>query len=84
MQAFADQLAALLHIPIAYQAISEAQKLDGLSGAGLPPAVAQLLVRIDQALSQGALDIQTADFRRLTRLEPWPLADFITQQLASD
>ncbi|KQT36729.1 NAD(P)H-binding protein [Methylophilus sp. Leaf414] len=84
LRTFASRLGSLLNKPVTYQAINGEQKLEQYGKAGLPHAVAKLLVEIDQALLQGAMDIQTADFKRLTGLEPASPEDFIRQQLALD
>jgi len=84
MQTLADNLSAWLNRRIEYLAISPAQKRHAFIKAGWPPAVVEVLVSIDQALSQGALDIQTADFKQLTGLAPQLLKDFVAQQPLKD
>jgi len=80
MQTLADTLTAVLNRRITYLGISPVQKRQALIESGWPPPVAEVLMGIDQALSQGALDIETGDYKQLTGQSPRSLHDFITQQ----
>jgi NAD(P)H dehydrogenase (quinone) len=81
MQTLVAKLSAILQKPILHREISLDQKLNDYINSGLPPAVAQVLRAIDNAILQGALDIQTTDFRTLTGTHPTSVTDFIVQQL---
>ncbi len=81
MQTLVDKLSSILKKPILYREIGLDQKLKDYINSGLPPSVAQVLLTIDNAILQGALDIQTTDFRTLTDTHPTSVADFIVQQL---
>jgi NAD(P)H dehydrogenase (quinone) len=52
--------------PIAFLAISEAEQRAGLEAAGLPPAVASVIVGFQAALRTGAFDLVTGDVARLS------------------
>lgn len=82
MQMLADVFSRLLSGSISYQPLSLAQKRTDLTNAGLSLATAELLVSIDSALAQGALEIESPDFRQLTGLHALSVQDFIAQQLA--
>jgi NAD(P)H dehydrogenase (quinone) len=82
MQTLVAKLSAILQKPILHREVSLDQKLNDYINSGLPPSVAKVLMAIDSAILQGALDIQTTDFRTLTDTHPSSVTDFIVQQLA--
>lgn len=81
MQTLIDRLTPIVSTPISYRSITLDQKLEEFISLGMPLSMAQLLVDIEKALSQGALDIQTTDLQQLTGKKPILVTDFMARQL---
>lgn len=69
--------------PLAVVTVTDEQLHQGLTGAGLPEFVANMLVSADANTRAGKFDIVTDDFKRLTGGEPQSLRDFFAAHKAA-
>jgi NAD(P)H dehydrogenase (quinone) len=67
--------------PLAFLAITEEQLRAGLTQAGLPPPVINILVGIQKNFTTGAFDIVTGDVERLGGRPPKPLREVLAAAL---
>lgn len=63
--------------------VNDEQLAAGLTGAGLPSFVVDMLVSADANIRAGKFDIVTEDFKKLTGKEPQLLKDFFAQHKAA-
>lgn len=64
--------------PLAVIAVTDEQLAGGLTGAGLPPFVVDMLVSADANVRDGNFDLVTDDFQTLTGAAPQTLKAFLT------
>jgi NAD(P)H dehydrogenase (quinone) len=69
--------------PFVFQSITEEQLRAGLTQAGLPPPVINVVVGIQKNFATGAFDIVTGDVERLGGRPPRPLHDALAGALKS-
>ena len=69
--------------PIAFLVIREEQLRAGLTQAGLPLAVVDIVISIQVSFAAGAFDILTGDVERLGGRPPKPLRDVLAGALQS-
>lgn len=69
--------------PLKVVSVNDEQLAAGLTGAGLPPFVVDMLVSADANTRAGNFDIVTDDFKMLTGKEPQLLKDFFAQHKAA-
>ncbi len=69
--------------PIAFLAITEEQLRAGLTQAGLPVEVVNIVISIQASFAAGAFDIVTGDVERLGGRTPKPLRDVLAGALES-
>jgi NAD(P)H dehydrogenase (quinone) len=67
--------------PLAFRVIPEQQLRAGLTKAGLPAAVVNILVGIQQSFAAGVFDIVTGDVERLGGRPPKPFRDVLAAAL---
>jgi NAD(P)H dehydrogenase (quinone) len=69
--------------PLAFRAITEEQLRAGLTQAGLPVEVVNIVISIQASFAAGAFDIVTGDVERLGGRPPKPLRDVLAGALKS-
>ena len=69
--------------PLAFLAITEEQLRAGLTQAGLPAEVVNIVISIQASFAAGAFDIVTGDVERLGGRPPKPLRDVLAGALKS-
>jgi len=69
--------------PLAFLALTEEQLRAGLTRAGLPVEVANIVIGIQASFAAGAFDIVTGDVERLGGRPPKPLRDVLAGALKS-
>jgi len=69
--------------PVAFLAITEEQLRAGLTRAGLPVAVVNIVISIQASYAAGEFDIVTGDVERLGGRPPKPLRDVLARALKS-
>jgi NAD(P)H dehydrogenase (quinone) len=69
--------------PLAFLAIREEQLRAGLTQAGLPVEVVNIVISIQASFAEGAFDIVTGDVERLGGRPPKPLRDVLAGALKS-
>jgi NAD(P)H dehydrogenase (quinone) len=69
--------------PLAFLAITEEQLRAGLTRAGLPVEVVNIVISIQASFAAGAFDIVTGDVERLGGQPPKPLRDVLAGALKS-
>jgi NAD(P)H dehydrogenase (quinone) len=69
--------------PLAFRVITEEQLRAGLTQAGLPVGVVNIVVGIQASFAAGAFDIVTGDVERLGGRPPKPLRDVLAGALKS-
>ena len=69
--------------PLAFRVITEEKLRAGLTKAGLPVAVVNIVIAIQESFAAGAFDILTGDVERLGGRRPKPLRDVLTGALKS-
>jgi NAD(P)H dehydrogenase (quinone) len=69
--------------PLAFLVITEEKLRAGLTRAGLPVAVVDVVVSIQTAFAAGAFDIVTGDVARLGGRPPKPVRDVLAEALTS-
>ncbi|MDV9187578.1 SDR family oxidoreductase [Streptomyces sp. SR27] len=80
---YAAEVAAQSGREIAYNSVSAEAHLEILTGAGVPPFFAAILVDVDRAVERGALARQTGDLARLIGRPTTPIAVTIKEALAA-
>ncbi|MCX5392494.1 NAD(P)H-binding protein [Streptomyces sp. NBC_00094] len=78
---YAAEVAALSGREIAYTSVPAEAHLAILTGAGVPPFFAEILVDVDRAVERGALARQTGDLARLIGRPTTPIAVTIKEAL---
>ncbi len=68
---------------VALVPVSDTQLAAGLSAAGVPPPLVQLLVAMDTNTRTGGLDVESDAVRRLTGRSPQSFRDFLIQNRAA-
>jgi NAD(P)H dehydrogenase (quinone) len=76
-------LAEVTGRPVAFRIITEEQLRAGLTHAGLPEAVINVVASIQMSFAEGAFDILTGDVERLGGRPPKPLRDVLAATLKS-
>ena len=66
--------------PLAVVPVTDEQLAGGLTGAGLPPFLVDMLVSADANVRDGNFDLVTGDFKALTGSEPETLRAFLTDR----
>lgn len=79
----AGLIAEITGRPLAFRAITEEQLRAGLTQAGLPVEVVNIVVSIQASFAAGAFDIVTGDVERLGGRPPKPLRDVLAGALKS-
>lgn len=69
--------------PIAAVQLTEEQMAGGMQKAGLPPPVAALFAKIDTNVKDGALDLVTDEFEKLTGRKPTTVRAFLEANKAA-
>jgi NAD(P)H dehydrogenase (quinone) len=69
--------------PLAFRVITEEQLRAGLTHAGLPVEVVNIVISIQASFAAGAFDIVTGDVERLGGRPPKPLRDVLAEALKS-
>ena len=69
--------------PLAFLAVAEEQLRAGLTKAGLPAPVINIVIGIQQSFAAGTFDIVTGDVERLAGRPPKPLRDVLAAALKS-
>ena len=69
--------------PLAFLAVAEEQLRAGLTKAGLPAPVVNIVIGIQQSFAAGTFDIVTGDVERLAGRPPKPLRDVLAAALKS-
>ena len=69
--------------PVAYADVPPAEQLAVLTGAGVPPSFAEILVDVDQSTIGGALEVEGDDLRTLIGRPTTTLADALQQAVAA-
>lgn len=69
--------------PVAAVQLTEAQMADGLQKAGLPAPAAALFARVDTNVKDGALDLVTDAFEKLTGRQPTTVRAFLEANKAA-
>ena len=67
--------------PLTFLAITEEQLRSGLTQAGLPVGVVNIVIGIQASFAEGAFDIVTGDVERLGGQPPKPLRDVLAEAL---
>ncbi|MER8231293.1 SDR family oxidoreductase [Streptomyces sp. NPDC094049] len=80
---YAAEISARSGREIAYAAVSAEEHLAVLTGAGVPPFFAEILVDVDRAVERGALALRTGDLARLTGRPSTPLGVTVGEALAA-
>ncbi|MFE3073163.1 NmrA family NAD(P)-binding protein [Streptomyces sp. NPDC059247] len=80
---YAAEIAARTGREIAYAAVSAEEHLAVLTGAGVPPSFAEILVDVDRAVERGALALRTGDLARLTGRPTTPLGVTVGEALGA-
>jgi NAD(P)H dehydrogenase (quinone) len=81
MTELAAEVARAAGKPVAYNDLPPAQYQELLLGAGLPAAIAEMLVDADRGLGRGELDDESGELRRLIGRPTTPLADAVVAAL---
>ena len=68
-------------VPIAFKPLTGQEATAGLTAAGLPPFLVDVLSRFQQAGSEGAFDLVSGDIARLTGRPAQAATDFVTEAL---
>ena len=68
--------------PLAVVQVTDEQLAGGLTGAGLPPFLVDMLVSADANIRDGNFDLVTGDFKALTGSEPETLKAFLSDRKA--
>lgn len=78
--AVAAEVSAVTGKPLAVIDVTDEQLAGGLTGAGLPAFVVDMLVSADANVRDGNFDLVTGDFKTLTGAEPETLKAFLTDR----
>jgi NAD(P)H dehydrogenase (quinone) len=81
MTDLAAEVARAAGKPVAYNDLPPAQYQELLLGAGLPAAIAEMLVDADRGLGRGELDDESGELRRLIGRPTTPLAEAVAAAL---
>lgn len=68
--------------PITYVPLELEQLIQGMVGAGLPRAIAEILASIDTATAQGQFNVVSPAVEELTGSKPTSVREFLTTKLA--
>jgi NAD(P)H dehydrogenase (quinone) len=68
-------------VPIAFKPLTAPEATAGLTAAGLPPFLVDVLGRFQQAGSEGAFDLVSGDIARLTGRPAQAATDFVAEAL---
>jgi NAD(P)H dehydrogenase (quinone) len=77
LEEFAAELSRQAGTPVTHTSVTAAEHRAILTGAGVPDAVADILVEVDDAISRGALAGTPGDLSRLIGRPTTPIADTI-------
>ncbi|MEV4425037.1 SDR family oxidoreductase [Streptomyces sp. R-07] len=80
---YAAEVGALTGREITYSNVPAATHLEILTGAGVPPFFAEILVDVDRAVEHGALALRTGDLARLIGRPTTPIGASIQEALAT-
>lgn len=80
---YAAVVAELSGRPVAYQDITAAERTEILTGAGVPPAFAEVLVDLDAAIARGRLAPTPGHLSALIGRPTTPLRDTVAAELQS-
>jgi NAD(P)H dehydrogenase (quinone) len=83
LEEFAEEVSRQSGKKVVHTIITPEEQKAILTGAGVPAAFAEILVDVDEAISQGALSATPGDLSRLIGRPTTPLADTIAAALAS-
>jgi NAD(P)H dehydrogenase (quinone) len=70
-------LSAELGEPVAFRVVAEQEFLEHLTGTGIPPGTAELLITREWAIRAGENDYTTGTFQQITGRAPRPVAEFL-------
>lgn len=79
----ARELATVSGRPVRYTALSAEEARQSLLGAGLPEPVVEIVVSIDQAVAQGALNVVGSAVQDLTGVAPASVAEVFARYRAA-
>jgi NAD(P)H dehydrogenase (quinone) len=68
---------------VRFVALSEEQARAGLTAAGLPPPLVDVLSRFQRAMRDGAFDLVTGDIERLTGRQATPATAYLARALSN-
>ncbi|MFS8569485.1 MAG: SDR family oxidoreductase [Thermaerobacter sp.] len=77
----ASELAAVLGREVPVQHVDDAAYADSLRKAGLPEPAVAMIVGIQQAIRQGALDVESEDFARVLGRPLTPIRDALREMI---
>src|SRR6185503_7591961 len=79
----ASLIAEITGRPLAFRTITDEQLRAGLTQAGLPAEIVNIVISIQTSFAAGAFDIVTGDVERLGGRPPKPLRDVLAEALKS-
>jgi NAD(P)H dehydrogenase (quinone) len=82
-QDLAEILSKVSGKDVSYQAVSDAESLEGMINAGLPEGLAQFLVAIDSKMAAGTEGHTSTDLEKLIGKKPTSIQESITQWFVS-